>query len=121
MSTDKVAVKDLKAYGEGFNRGAYLANTQKKLTSVQASFIKSLLSRDYSQSFLRGLVDGWDHSFQRYRQRLKEQSIDSPSSQQAKRTPEEIEALREQERQSRAARMQQMTQQREMGGPDMDR
>ncbi|MEL6659151.1 MAG: hypothetical protein AAFP77_31615 [Bacteroidota bacterium] len=121
MSTDKVAVKDLKAYGEGFNRGAYLANTHKKLTSVQASFIRSLLSRDYSQSYMQGIYDGWQSSFERLRQKLKDQAIDSPSFQRAKRAPEEIEALREQERQSRAARMQQMTQQREMDGPDMDR
>lgn len=76
-------VKDMQAYAEGFNKGAELIKTQKKLVSVNASFIKSLLSKEYTKSFYQGVADGWDFGFRKEKERLQQQQY---KDKQSKRT-----------------------------------
>lgn len=74
MATNHIEVKDLDAYTLGFNKGTQLIETHKRLVSVSASFIKSLISKEYSKSFHKGVADGWDYGFKKEKQKLQNQA-----------------------------------------------
>ena len=74
MSTNTTSVTDLRAYEDGFNKGIELIEKHKKLLSVTASFIKSLMYKEYSKSFTQGVVDGWDFGFRKQKEILQEQA-----------------------------------------------
>ncbi len=74
MATNNIEVKDLDAYTLGFNKGTQLIETHKRLVSVNASFIKSLISKEYSKSFHKGVADGWDYGFKKEKQKLQNQA-----------------------------------------------
>ncbi|MEL6973048.1 MAG: hypothetical protein AAFO02_22980 [Bacteroidota bacterium] len=124
MSQHDIRVKDMDAYTEGYNKGAVLIATHKKLTSVQASFLKSLMDKNYSESFYIGVKDGWDDGFRRQKRKLQEQHHEKEAAapkQTAPTAPAPTPELsQEEKRQQRVQQMRQMTheQERDQPGPD---
>ena len=74
MSTRNTQVKNLDAYEDGFNKGIDLVEKHKKLISASASFIKSLMYKDYNSSYSKGVADGWDYGFRKKKEILQEQA-----------------------------------------------
>lgn len=98
MATDNINVKDIEAYSDGFNKGAELIETHKKLTSVNASFFKSLISREYRKSFYQGVADGWDYGFKKEKQKLQKQTKGKQMtfSERSKKREEEMQQMKKQ-------------------------
>lgn len=94
MSTANIEVKDVDAYTLGFNKGTELILTHKKLVSVSASFIKSLISKEYSKSFHKGVADGWDYGFKKEKQKLQDQAKEKTFQERSKEREVEMQQMK---------------------------
>lgn len=129
MSTSHIKVRDVKSYSEGFNKGFEAAETNRKLTSITASIIKSVFYQQYHDSFYMGVADGWQHSFNKKKQQLKSQAKDfvqnrQPPPHQEQQPQRTQQHISEQERAARlAARQAQIEQhqQKQRDDQELDR
>lgn len=115
MSTSNIKIQDLKAYTEGYNKGFQAAEANRKLTSINASIVKSVFYQDYVKDFYTGVADGWQHSFDQKKQKVKSNAKEQVEQQKAQDTEKEArpnqQQMYEQQRQQRMQEAKQMQQQ----------
>lgn len=73
MADQEKQITDTKAYVQGYNRGHELCIHQKKLTSMTAAMIRSLISRSFHDSYHQGLQDGYQEGFKSVKKELQKQ------------------------------------------------